>query len=116
MLKDGATAEDWQEVEPNTDHLLGAIEEYMPFAWDKANNCRGLSADRSVSHMKAWLWLLGDDLGEKLDGIYCFYGKPCLRVICEKYGWDWRQWDDGEWRNEEGGAWTPPPDVIHIPE
>lgn len=116
FLRDGVTVEDWEGFNPDTETIVGMIREYMPFAWGKANGCRGISSNRSVSHMKAWLWLLEDDLGEKLDAIYIFFGKPCLRVICEKYGWDWRQWDDGEWRNEERGAWTLPPDRINIPE
>jgi hypothetical protein len=73
----------------------------MPFAWEKANDCRGLSANRSIEHMTAWLWMLGDDLADKMDGLYEYYGKPCLRAICEKYGCKWQQWDDGVWRNSE---------------
>jgi len=67
---------------------------YMPFAWEKANNCRGISAGRSISHYVAWLWLLGE---EKLAGEienYEFYGKPQLRQICEFLGLNADDWDD----------------------
>jgi hypothetical protein len=72
--------------------------EYMPFAWDKANDMRGLSAGRSVQHFVGWTWLAGDDeLSAWCDdnSNYQHYGKEILVRICEHYGWDWRQWDDG---------------------
>ena len=64
-LKPEATPEKWAEYKfprPATDEaVLEQIRDYMPFAWKKANNCRGLSAARSILHMQAWLWLLGAD-------------------------------------------------------
>lgn len=79
------------------------IKDYMPFAWEKANWCRGLSAARSISHMRNWLWLLGyDDLAKEIEN-YSYYGKPQLVKICELFGIDWRQYDDGDWRNSEDG-------------
>ncbi len=105
-----ATEEKWNEhrVPATREAVVKAMLDYMPFAWEKANNCRGLSAGRSVQHMQAWLWLLDNPLGEKLEGIYQYYGKPCLRAVCEAYGWDWRQWDDGLWRNSEDDDGVPP--------
>ena len=77
------------------------IKEYMSFAWDKANNCRGLSADRSISHMSAWLWLDGkEELAEEIRD-YQYYGKPQLVKICQEYGIDWKQYDNDSWKNEE---------------
>ncbi len=107
FLKDTATAGKWAEggrpFKPMPELVIAAIKDYMPFAWDKANNCRGLSAGRSITHMRAWLWLLGEH--EAADRImdYDLYGKPQLRAICEKYGIDWQSLDDGEWRNDEFG-------------
>lgn len=78
------------------------LVEYMPFAWEKANNCRGLSAGRSVEKCKAWLWLDGKEkLADGLDSIYEYYGKPCLVVVCAEYGIEWRALDDKKWRNSE---------------
>ena len=73
------------------------IKDYMEFAWSKANGCRGLSASRSIDHFEARLWLHGDDeLCEKFRQVdYGFYGKDKLIFICEHFGWDWKQWDDG---------------------
>jgi len=97
-LKEGVNSEEWEQ---DTDPIK-CIKDYMPFAWDKANNCRGLSASRSIEHMKAWLWLDGkDDLVGQMDDLYQYYGKPCLRVICEEYGIDWKSLDNNEWVNNE---------------
>jgi hypothetical protein len=68
---------------------------YMPFAWEKANDKRGLSAMRSIQHYQAWLWLDGDEkLCKEIDD-YEFYGKPQLIAICNYLGIDSSQWDDG---------------------
>lgn len=98
FLKDGVTEEQWkQSTEPAQE-----IRDYMGFAWGKANDCRGLSASRSIDHMRAWLWLDGkDELSKRLDDVYEFYGKPCLVLICKEYGIDWRALDDGCWVNSE---------------
>lgn len=102
-LKEGVTEEEWSEVqEPITaENVTRLVTEYMSFAWDKANNCRGLSAMRSLEHMKTWLWVMDEDeLLPKLDN-YTHYGKPQLRMICEKFGIPWQSLDDGHWTNEE---------------
>ena len=99
FLKEGVTADQWEQQSDPAEN----IRDYMSFAWGKANDCRGLSAARSVNHMKAWLWLDGkDDLSKRLDRVYEFYGKPCLVLVCKAYGIDWRLLDDGLWRNDEG--------------
>lgn len=79
----------------------GEIREYMAFAWDKANWCRGLSAGRSINHMANWLFVDGkDELSEEIRD-YSYYGKPQLVRICEEYGIDWKQYDDGKWVESE---------------
>lgn len=99
-LKKGVKRAQWEEGEkprPLTDPVQ-EIKDYMEFAWEKANGCRGLSAGRSLAHMRAWLWLAGEDkfLEEhnNLDD-YEYYGKPELIAICEKYEIDWKILDDG---------------------
>lgn len=83
------------------------IRDYMKFAWEKANGCRGLSAARSINHMANWLWLDGkDELSEEIRQ-YTHYGKPQLVRICEEYGIDWRKYDDGCWcESEDGPTYT----------
>jgi len=99
-LKKEATEESWEKrekIEP-----AEKIREYMPFAWEKANDCRGISAGRSLMHMLAWLWLDGkDEFLNKWNDLrdYEYYGKPQLIAICELYGINWEKYDNGERTN-----------------
>lgn len=93
FLKDDAFEADWEQAPRDRDSLLKEMHDYMDFAWDKANNERGLSAGRSMSHYSAWVWLAGDDLGDLTE--YQYYGKDNLVKICQQYGWDHKQWDNG---------------------
>lgn len=86
--KEAWDKETWQTREK----VLATMLEYMPFAWEKANSQRGLSAARSLMHFWAWGWLIGEDF--PWDN-YTSYGKPQLTAICQKLGWDYSQWDDG---------------------
>jgi len=102
-LKEGVTEAEWSTIQQrlSQDNIVRLISDYMPFAWEKANNCRGLSAMRSLEHMKTWLWLNDEeDLLPKLEN-YTHYGKPQLRMICEYYAIPWRSLDNGNWTNEE---------------
>lgn len=92
------TAEQWPAEIWERDSIVELMLDYMPFAWEKANNCRGLSALRSIGHFTSWIWLAGDDLGDLSN--YQFYGKDELRKICQYYGWDADQWDDGVRTND----------------
>jgi len=102
-LKAEAKAENWKQESAADADVVARLKDYMTFAWDKANNCRGLSAGRSLNHMAAWLWLLGEDAASDSLDDYDRYGKPQLAAICEHYGVDWRSLDDGQWVNDEGG-------------
>jgi hypothetical protein len=92
FLKPGVKEEDWGFLPLNKDSVIAEMKEYMPFAWKKANERRGLSAGRSMDHYTTWIWLAGDDLGELRD--YEYYGKDNLTRICKQYGWDSTKWDD----------------------
>lgn len=97
FLKPETTEGDWNRLSiyPSPGNLLVTMLEYMPFAWEKANDCRGISANRSIGHYEAWLWLMDDGFLEQFNTIeYEHYGKEKLIAICEKYGWEWKQWDD----------------------
>lgn len=99
-LKDGITAEEWGPIQ-STDPIAKA-RDYLGFAWGKANNCRGISAMRSVNHLQAWIWLAGFDHFDRIaNAEYQFYGKPVLVIASEALGFDWRAADDGRWRNDE---------------
>lgn len=97
-LKDDVTGEGWQ-IKTDEEIRKQAIA-YMEFAWDKANNCRWISASRSISHYQAWLWMLGIDWCDSLWDDYEFYGKPQLVRICEYFGLDHKKWDNGVRTND----------------
>lgn len=105
---EGVTKADWDRDRESLtrEAVLKTMEEYMEFGWDKANNCRGLSANRTISHYIAWTWLAGDrafseQIEREYDENYRFYGKDILVMICKFYGWDPAKWDDGLRRNRE---------------
>lgn len=98
-LKDSVVECDW-EVEIKTPKEI--MIDYMEFAWEKANGCRGISAWRSLAHYTAWLWLDGDDeLWKTIIDDYEYYGKPQLIEICEYLGIDSFKWDNGVRVNSE---------------
>lgn len=102
FLKPDTTRVQWLEMykEPTAENVKAVMKNYMQFAWDKANDSRGISANRSISHFDAWLWLMDDGTLEVVNAVeYEHYGKEKLIAICEKYGWDWKQWDNGERTN-----------------
>ena len=100
-LKPDTTPDQWEQSPLTREAVLKEMEDYMEFAWDKANGFRGLSASRSMDHYSTWIWLLGDEdkLGDLSD--YQYYGKDNLVKICEHYGWDSSKWDDGVRANSE---------------
>jgi hypothetical protein len=107
-LKPATTPEDWTGAgRPLTD-VRDVMIKYMPFAWQKANGCRGISAMRSLAHYTAWLWLDGapDEMVEGLAD-YQHYGKSNLIAICQYLGLDPARWDDGvrvnsDWKRRGG--------------
>lgn len=101
FLKPETTPDQWQPDSTDPDEIKAQMLDYMPFAWEKANNFRGISASRSMSHYSAWMWMTGDleKVGDLHD--YEYYGKDNLAAICELYGWDSGQWDDGVRANSE---------------
>ena len=100
FCKPGLTAKLWNEraVKPPLDE----VRDYLFFAWIQANSCRGLSAARSLDHLKAWLWLAGfDEIVDKHFSTYERYGKFQLVIASELTGFDWSIEDNGDWVNDE---------------
>lgn len=66
------------------------ILSYLNFAYDKAEDQRGLSAGRSMLHFKTWIWLddenFYNEIIEMIDD-YTNYGIPTLDKISEHYGY-----------------------------
>lgn len=89
FLKPDVDKESWDREVRGRRAVLDEMRDYMTFALGKIEDHRGLSAGRSISHFRAWLWLLNDD--ELLEFSYVTenyrnYGAPILRRIGEKYG------------------------------
>ena len=85
-LKEGAKSEDWKTCSVNPKECL---LDYLKFAWEKANNCRGISASRSIKKLCEFAWLDGNDEAVKFmsdDSLYEFYGKPQLVLLSRSYG------------------------------
>jgi len=100
VLKADVDLEDWPQPFTKDEEIRSRCVEYMEFAWEKANDCRGISSWRSLAHYKAWLWLLGSDEFDDIED-YEYYGKDELVCICEYLGLDASQWDDGIRVNSE---------------
>ena len=86
------------------ENVIEEIRDYLSFAWDKANDCRGLSAFRSIQHFRNWFYMFGnEDCDELVDEMedYMYYGKPWLVIISELVDFDWREEDDGCWVNSD---------------
>ena len=107
FLKEGVTRHEWDEdaaKDLTEDQVIAEIVDYLPFAWGKANDCRGLSAERSLTHFRAWFWLLGEDDFAGSFETYTMYGKAQLVRISEhpKVNYDWASVDNDRWTNVEG--------------
>jgi len=93
FLEAGSTKEEWERdgvpYPLVREFILEQLKDYMDFAWEKAEDHRGLSALRSHEKMKAWLWLLEDEETLRFaatDKNYNPYGAPILAAISKKYG------------------------------
>lgn len=99
FLKPDVKMEDWQPDLCSDEAVRAAIRAYAPFAWGKANGKRGISANRSIQHYIAWIWLIDEEFADQIDHRfetnYAYYGKDILVSICEHYDIDWRALDDG---------------------
>jgi len=93
FLKETVKKDKWDKKVPKAikTNIVKEMKEYMKFAWDKCENHRGISAGRSISKFKAWLWLLEEDELIKfadLESNYQNYGAPILAKISEKFGFE----------------------------
>jgi len=116
FLTKEADVADWKPLPRDRDYVLMELVDYMSYAWDKANNRRGLSAGRSLDHMTSWLWLMAEDkfLAAMHMRDYSHYGKSQLRAICERFNVDWRELDDGRWANDDYDGGVPASMVSEI--
>jgi len=102
-LKEGVTGDQWEQKGRDHESIKNEMIDYMDFAWGKANNCRGISAGRTMNHYSIWVWMLGDEINNKFSDLedYEFYGKDNLVELCEFLSLDSGQRDDGIRSNNE---------------
>ena len=86
-------AEEWEAFRLKTDDdVKDKMLDYLSFAWDKADDCRSLSADRSIRHFAAWAWLIDDELYNKIEDMYendyAPYGTPILTYLSKELGYE----------------------------
>lgn len=84
-LVEDATEAEWTTLPTDRESIVAEIRDYLPFAWEKAQDKRGLSAIRSLQKMAAWVWLAGDD--DLLPAIEhaTGYGEDALAAISRRY-------------------------------
>ena len=104
LLEPDVQPEDWKPDLLDDEAVRKTIRDYAAFAWDKANNRRGISVNRSIMHYVAWIWLIDEEFAAQIDRqfdeSYAYYGKDILVAICERFDVDWRKLDDGTRVNE----------------
>jgi len=105
-LKDEVTEEVWDSVRFKTDkEVKQAMEDYMPFAFSKAEGERGISANRSIQHCIAWTWLFDPTFSDKIEDEfkhnYHSYGKHILIGICHRYGWSVPEMRKDDWWKDD---------------
>lgn len=101
LIKEDADLSDFNPDLTTDEGIRKQCIGYLDFAWEKANGFRGLSANRSILHYQAWIWLLGEDWFDEIAEDYEFYGKDQLRRICQFLEVDPDRWDDGIRVNSE---------------
>lgn len=95
FLKPGSTTrEAWDSsiVYRSDADLLTRMKSYVDFAYEKINDERGISANRSISHYVAWLFLIGNDslrewVEDEFGHRYHSYGRHIMDRIVAEYGW-----------------------------
>jgi hypothetical protein len=93
-------SEKWDKDRKSYFEIRDEATKYLAFAWEKANDKKGLSAIRSIRHYVGWLWLLGCDNFDDLFDNYKYYGKPQLERISDYFNVSWKELDDGVREND----------------
>jgi hypothetical protein len=93
IRKEDVSREDWGEVlSRDVDEIKKRLLDYLPFAIEKCVGHRGISASRSISHMRNFVWLMGDEEALAFveeESNYPNYGAPILRYLCKRYGFEY---------------------------
>ena len=95
-LKKEAT---WEHTPPTEEAVKKAMRAYFDFAMQKCKGERGISASRSISHYRAWVWLLKDEEALAFLNNMCNYpeyGRPMLEYLNERFGFSKEETDGQE--------------------
>ena len=89
--------EHWSQGQWSEDDVRKRIVDYVPHAFQWANEKLDYETMRACGHFIAWAWLLGDhEFSDELIGQeWSAFGKPCFRRVAERYGVAWETLDDG---------------------
>ncbi|KKM56234.1 hypothetical protein LCGC14_1551890 [marine sediment metagenome] len=69
----------------NKNDIIKEMKEYLSFAFQKATDERGISANRSLLHYQNWFWLIGDqDFADSIFKDFSNYGLEKLKEIEKK--------------------------------
>ena len=84
------------------DKIVAQLKDDVEFGFEKALDCRGISASLMNECVKLWLWILDDPLQDHDD--YPQYGLPLLKAVALKFGFPNEIGDDtgSEEKYEEG--------------
>lgn len=75
---------EWKAKMTDTEEkVLREMANYLPFAQEKINDQRGLSADRSCQHFIAWAWLIDDEFSQQLQDLYNYSYEPYGQSIVD---------------------------------
>lgn len=83
-LKEGVDASQKETVELNRENVLAQLEKDLAFAFEKALDRRGISADAMSEVVRMWMWVLDDELQDFTE--YAQYGLPFLKAVALKFG------------------------------
>ena len=80
----------WEDKWEQKTETKTTILEYLPFAYDKAEGERGISAGRSMLHFKTWIWFDDEKFYNEIISDmenYTDYGIEVLNTIAAHYGY-----------------------------
>lgn len=70
------------------ENILAQLKEDVAFGFEKALNCRGISASLMFDVVLKWNRVLEDGLEDWDENEYAMYGLPLFKATAVKYGWE----------------------------
>ena len=75
-------------IEMTRDAVLDQLKKDVTFGFEKALDCRGLSAGMMFQVVQMWNWVLEEGLENWDSNEYAMYGLPLFKATAVKYGWN----------------------------